>query len=67
MARLLYLASRGVEAAPIERGKPQQNDVERFNGTMRRQLLNGEELDPVLEAGGMIEHWVEEYNTQRPW
>jgi len=62
-----WLAERGVEAAFIEKGKPQQNPyVERFNGTMRRELLNGEEFDSVLEARVMISSWVEEYNTCRP-
>lgn len=62
-----WLGERGVEAAFIEKGKPQQNPyVERFNGTMRRELLNGEEFDSVLEARVMIEQFVEEYNTCRP-
>jgi putative transposase len=62
-----WLGERGIEAVFIEKGKPQQNPyVERFNGTMRRELLNGEEFDSVLEARVMVSAWVEEYNTQRP-
>ena len=41
-----WLYQRGVEQAFIEKGNPQQNCyVERFNGTMRDELLNGEAFD----------------------
>lgn len=61
------LSERGVVAAFIEKGSPQQNCyVERFNGTMRRELLNREEFDTVLEARVVIGRWVEEYNHDRP-
>jgi transposase InsO family protein len=40
--------------------------VERFNGTTRNKLLNGEDFDTLLEARVMIEAWVVEYNTKRP-
>jgi putative transposase len=67
-ARLLnWLAERGVKTAFIEKGSPQQNPfVERFNGSMRDELLNGEEFDSLLEARVVIGAWVEEYNTLRP-
>lgn len=56
-----------VTPAFIAKASPQQNCfVERFNGTMRDQLLNGEEFDSVLEAKVVIEAWVEIYNTVRP-
>jgi putative transposase len=46
-----WLAERSVATAFIEKGSPQQNPfVERFNGTMRDELLNGEEFDSLLEA-----------------
>ena len=62
-----WLKEQGVEAAFIEKGRPQQNPyVERFNGTMRNELLNGEEFDTLLEARVMIQAWVVEYNTRRP-
>ncbi len=62
-----WLAERGVKTAFIEKGSPQQNPfVERFNGTMRDELLNGEEFDSLLEARVLIEAWIEEYNTLRP-
>jgi transposase InsO family protein len=64
----LWLAGQGVEPIFIERGSPQQNPyVERFNGTMRDELLNGEHFDSPLEARVMIApQWVKEYNTLRP-
>jgi hypothetical protein len=62
-----WLAERGVATAFIEKGSPQQNPfVERFNGTTRDELLNGEEFDSLTEARVVIGAWVEEYNTLRP-
>jgi len=62
-----FLAERGVGQAFIEKGSPQQNPyVERFNGTMRDELLNGEEFESLLEARVVIAGWVEQYNTLRP-
>ena len=62
-----WLAERGVKTAFIEKGSPRQNAfVERFNGTMRDELLNGEEFASLLEARVVIANWVVEYNTLRP-
>jgi putative transposase len=62
-----WLAERGVQTAFIEKGSPQQNPfVERFNGTMRDELLNGEEFDSLIEARVLIDAWVNEYNSLRP-
>jgi transposase InsO family protein len=62
-----WLAARKVEAIFIEKGSPQQNAyVERFNGSMRDELLNGEHFDTVLEARVVIGRWRHEYNTLRP-
>ena len=62
-----WLTDQGVSAAFIAKASPQQNCyVERFNGTMRDQLLNGEEFHSVLEARVVIGEWVELYNTVRP-
>jgi putative transposase len=63
----IWLAGQGVKPIYIERGSPQQNPfVERFNGTMRDELLNGEHFDSPLEARVMIGRWADEYNTLRP-
>ena len=62
-----WLAEQGVKTAFIEKGSPQQNAfVERFNGTMRDEVLNGEEFDSLLEARVVIGDWLDEYNTLRP-
>jgi putative transposase len=62
-----WLAEQGVKTAFIEKGSPQQNAfVERFNGTMRDEVLNGEEFESVLEAGVVIEQWLVQYNSERP-
>ena len=62
-----WLADHGVAAVFIEKASPQQNPfVERFNGTMRRDLLDVEEFDSVLEARVLVDAWNLEYNTQRP-
>jgi putative transposase len=62
-----WLAKQDVAAAFIEKGSPQQNPfVERFNGTIRDELLNGEELGNLLEARVLIDAWREQYNTLRP-
>jgi putative transposase len=62
-----WLAAQGVKTAFIEKGSPQQNAfVERFNGTMRDEVLNGEEFDSLLEARVVISAWLIEYNTIRP-
>jgi transposase InsO family protein len=62
-----WLAEQGVSQAFIEKGSPQQNAfVERFNGTMRDELLNGEEFESVLEARVVVSAWVVHYNDERP-
>jgi len=62
-----WLAEQGILTAFIEKGSPQQNPfVERFNGSMRDELLNGEEFDSLLEARVVSAGWVVEYNTLRP-
>lgn len=62
-----WLAGQDVATAFIEKGSPQQNPfVERFNGTMRDELLNGEEFDSLVEAQVVIAAWIDEYNTLRP-
>lgn len=62
-----WLAEQGVAQAFIEKGMPQQNAfVERFNGTMRDEVLNGETFHSVLEARVVIGAWLIEYNTLRP-
>ncbi|MGB1583806.1 MAG: IS3 family transposase [Solirubrobacterales bacterium] len=49
-----WLESEGVVQAFIEKGSPQQNAfVERFNGSMRDEVLNGEIFRSVLEVDSL--------------
>jgi putative transposase len=62
-----WLDQQGVQRAFIEKGSPQQNAfVERFNGSMRDELLNGEEFESLLEARVVVSAWVSHYNEERP-
>ena len=62
-----WLREHGVEPVFIAKASPQQNCyIERFNGSMRRELLNGEHFHSVLEARVVIGQWTELYNTRRP-
>jgi len=62
-----FLDDYGVRQAFIEKGMPQQNAyVERFNGSMRDEVLNGESFHSLLEAKVVIAGWVDEYNSVRP-
>ena len=62
-----WLQERKVEPIFVEKASPQQNSfIERFNGTMRDEVLNGEEFQSVLEARVVITQWLDVYNEQRP-
>jgi transposase InsO family protein len=62
-----WLLEQGVTAAFVEKGSPQQNAfIERFNGTMRNEVLNGEIFETLLEARVVIDAWREAYNQDRP-
>ena len=37
-----------------------------FNGSMRDEVLNGEEFDSLLEARVVVSDWVDRYNRERP-
>jgi putative transposase len=63
----LWLKEQDVTPIFIEKASPTQNCyIERFNGSMRRELLNGELFHSVLEAKVVIEEWLVLYNTRRP-
>ncbi len=51
----------------IQPGKPMQNGfVERFNGNMRRELLNAYVFRTLSEVREMVEKWNYDYNFHRP-
>ncbi len=59
--------SKGVEPIHIAKASPQQNGyVERFNGSMRDELLNRESIRSLTETRVLIGTWVDHYNTERP-
>jgi hypothetical protein len=62
-----WLLDHGVQPVFIAKASPQQNCyIKRFNGSMRRDLLNGEMFHSMLEAKVVIDARLELYNTRRP-
>ena len=58
-----------LEVAPlyIEPGSPWENGyVESFNGKLRDELLNREQMETLREARVLLEQWRHHYNTKRP-
>jgi Integrase core domain len=54
-------------AVAVAKASPQKNCyVERFNGSMRDELLDGELFHSVLEAKVVIGRWIADYNYRRP-
>jgi putative transposase len=63
----LWLKKQDVTPIFIEKASPTQDAyIERFNGSMRRELLNGELFHSVLEGKVVIDEWLVLYNTRRP-
>lgn len=51
----------------IQPGKPMQNGfVERFNGNIRRELLNAYVFRTIPEVRDMVQQWSYDYNYNRP-
>lgn len=62
-----WLARLGVKTLFIEPGSPWENGYnERFNGSLRDELLNGEVFYTLEEARVLVEQWRVLYNTRRP-
>lgn len=62
-----WLTDQGVTPIQVEKGSPQQNGyIERFNGSMRDEVLNREVFRSMTEARVVIGTWVDFYNYQRP-
>lgn len=61
-----WLATEGVRGVFIAKASPQQNGyIERFNGTVERELFAGELYHSVLEAQVVLDLWIKTYNTRR--
>lgn len=62
-----WLEGLGVKTLFIHPGSPWENGYnERFNGTLRDEVLNREIFFTLPEAKILIEQWRREYNTIRP-
>lgn len=62
-----FLTKIKVKTAYITPGSPWENGfVERFNGILRDELLNGEIFYTLKEAQFMVENYRKEYNQIRP-
>lgn len=56
-----------VQLAFIQPGKPTQNAfVERFNGNLRRELLNAYIFRTIGEVKQQVQVWTTDYNQNRP-
>lgn len=64
---LTWLREQGVTPIHVAKASPQQNGfIERFNGSMRDELLNRESFHSLTEAKVVIAAWVRQYNQIRP-
>ena len=62
-----FIESVGAKTAYITPGSPWENGfIERFNGTLRDELLNREVFSSLNEAKTLIENFRQEYNRTRP-
>ncbi len=62
-----WLAQLKVATAFITPGSPWENGFnERFNGSLRDEVLNGESFTSLHEATVIIEQWRQHYNHIRP-
>lgn len=62
-----FIKNVGVKTAYITPGSPWENGfIERFNGTLRDELLNREVFSNLNEARALTENFRQEYNRTRP-
>lgn len=63
----LWLRRVGIEPIRIYPGSPWENGYnERFNGTLRREVLNAEWFATTRQAQIVINQWLRRYNHIRP-
>ena len=62
-----WCKDNGITLAFIQPGKPTQNAyVERFNGSIRRELLSAYVFRTLQEVRQRTETWMNDYNNHRP-
>ena len=62
-----WLRRVGIKPIRIYPGSPWENGYnERFNGTLRREVLNAEWFTTIEQAQIVINHWLTQYNHTRP-
>lgn len=62
-----WASAQGVRLDFIRPGKPVENCfIESFNGKLRDECLNQHHFASLGEAQQVIEHWRQEYHTERP-
>ena len=62
-----WLRRAGIQPMRIYPGSPWENGYnERFNGTLRREVLNAEWFSTTEQAQVVINHWLKQYNHTRP-
>jgi len=62
-----WLTRVGIKPIRIYPGSPWENGYNaRFNGTLRREVLNAEWFTSIRQAQVVIETWLKQYNHIRP-
>ncbi len=62
-----WLKRVGIKPIRIYPGSPWENGYnERFNGTLRREVLNAEWFTSIDQARVVINQWLRQYNHERP-
>ena len=62
-----WLRRVGIKSIQIYPGSPWENGYnERFNGTLRREVLNAEWFTSVDQVRVVINQWLRQYNQTRP-
>ena len=62
-----WLTKVGIKPIRIYPGSPWENGYnERFNGTLRREVLNAEWFLTIDQAKTVIDKWLRQYNNVRP-
>lgn len=62
-----WAEKHGIELCYIQPGNPQQNAyIERFNRTVRYDLLNQDLFSSIEEVQDKVANWLWHYNNERP-